>query len=96
MTAMIDVIIPAYNAARFIEKTLGSLLEQDDLISKVIVVNDGSTDQTAKLVEAFAKEHPNLSIELIHQENAGLSAARNTGIAHSKAQYVALLDADDL
>ena len=96
MAAMIDVIIPAYNAAPFIEKTLGSLLDQDDLISKVIVVNDGSTDQTAILVEAFAKEHPNLSIELIHQPNAGLSAARNTGIAHSKARYVALLDADDL
>jgi glycosyltransferase involved in cell wall biosynthesis len=64
------------------------------------VVNDGSTDQTAKIVESFAKSHPSLVIQLINQENAGLANARNTGIKaslqESKAPFIALLDADDV
>lgn len=96
MAAMIDVIIPAYNAASFIEQTLASLTQQDNLISRVIVVNDGSTDCTANVVANFSDAHPELPIELINQPNAGLSAARNAGIVHSHAQYIALLDADDL
>jgi len=96
MTAMIDVIIPAYNAAPFIKKTLDSLLDQDNLIAKVIVVNDGSTDHTADCVLEFSKEHPELLIELIHQKNGGLSSARNAGIGCSQSEYIAFLDADDL
>jgi glycosyltransferase involved in cell wall biosynthesis len=93
---MIDVIIPAYNAAAYIGPTLASLVSQGSLISTVIVVNDGSTDQTAQIVQRFASEHPKLPIKLINQVNGGLSNARNTGITHSQSAYIALLDADDL
>jgi len=60
------------------------------------VVNDGSTDQTAQIVEAFTKKHPHISMKLIHQNNAGLANARNKGIQHTTAPYIALLDADDI
>lgn len=93
---MIDVIIPAYNAAACIEPTLASLSFQGSLISTVIVVNNGSTDQTTQIVQSFASEHPELTIKLINQVNGGLSNTRNTGIAHSQSPYIALLDTDDL
>lgn len=92
----IDVVIPAYNAGAFIAQTLQSVLLQDMSIQCVIVVNDGSIDDTQSKVLAFQEQNPQLKIALIHQENAGLSAARNAGIKHSKADYIALLDADDL
>jgi glycosyltransferase involved in cell wall biosynthesis len=99
-SAQIDVVIPAFNAEKYIEKTLVSVALQGDLIHSVIVVNDGSTDQTAHIVETFAKSHPKLGIQLINQENAGLANARNTGIRasmpESKAPFIALLDADDV
>jgi glycosyltransferase involved in cell wall biosynthesis len=99
-SSQIDVVIPAFNAEKYIEKTLASVALQADHIHSVIVVNDGSTDQTARIVESFAKSHPKLGIQLINQENAGLANARNTGIKasmpESKAPFIALLDADDV
>lgn len=92
----IDVVIPAYNAGAFIAQTLQSLLLQDAPINSVIVVNDGSVDDTQAKVRAFQEQNPQLKIVLIDQDNAGLSAARNAGIRQSKADYIALLDADDL
>lgn len=92
----IDVVIPAYNAGAFITQTLQSVLLQDAPIHSVIVVNDGSSDDTQSQVRAFQEQHPQLKIVLIDQMNAGLSAARNAGIRHSQANYIALLDADDL
>lgn len=92
----IDVVIPAYNAGQYITQTLQSVAKQDVPIANIIVVNDGSTDNTQVCVEAFIKANANLNIVLINQANAGLSAARNAGIRHSKADFIAPLDADDL
>lgn len=92
----IDVVIPAYNASNFIEQTLQSVLEQRAMINNVIVVNDGSTDTTLEKLLAFQASHSDLKLLIINQDNAGLSAARNAGIRHSKADYIAFLDADDL
>ena len=96
---LIDVVIPAYNANRYIEKTLNSVALQGDIVQTVIVINDGSTDQTAEIVGSFAKSHPQLTIQLINQNNAGLANARNSGInasiQKSKTPFIALLDADD-
>jgi len=92
----IDVVIPAYNAGAFIAQTLQSVLLQDTPIHSVIVVNDGSMDDTQSKVLAFQEQNQNLKITLVNQDNAGLSAARNAGIRHSQADYIALLDADDL
>ena len=88
----VDVVIPAYNAAQFIEATLQSVLAQTLLPRKIIVVNDGSTDQTVDIVEGFQSER----IELISVKNGGVSRARNLGIRAAQADYIAFLDADDL
>jgi len=93
---LVDVVIPAFNAERYIEQTLESIMPQGSLVHSIIVVNDGSTDQTAQIVEAFTRQHPHLSIKLINQTNAGLANARNTGINAATAPYIALLDADDI
>ena len=93
---LVDVVIPAFNAARYIDQTLESIVLQGNLVHSIIVVNDGSVDLTAKCVEAFAKQHPDLEIKLISQANAGLANARNTGIKAATAPFIALLDADDI
>jgi glycosyltransferase involved in cell wall biosynthesis len=93
---LVDIVIPAFNAEHYINQTLESIALQGNLVHSIIVVNDGSTDQTAQIVEAFTKKHPRLSIKLINQNNAGLANARNKGIQHTTAPYIALLDADDI
>jgi glycosyltransferase involved in cell wall biosynthesis len=93
---LVDVVIPAFNAARYIDQTLESIALQGNLVHSIIVVNDGSTDQTTQRVEAFIKQHPHLTIKLISQVNAGLANARNVGIRNATAPYIALLDADDI
>jgi len=93
---LVDVVIPAFNAEHYIDQTLESIALQGSLVHSIIVVNDGSTDQTAQIVEAFTRQHSHLSIKLINQANAGLANARNTGINAATAPYIALLDADDI
>lgn len=92
----IDVVIPAYNAGAYIEQALQSVAKQDISIENIIIVNDGSKDNTKDIVEKFIASNSHQKITLINQENAGLSAARNIGIRHSKSEFIALLDADDL
>ena len=94
--ALVDVIIPAYNAAQFISQTLQSLVTQSAFIHSVIVVNDGSTDLTAQIVRGFSAANPSLKVNLIEQTNQGLAAARNAGLRAASAPLIAFLDADDL
>jgi hypothetical protein len=93
MSPLVSVIIPAFNAASFIEGALQSALGQTYERLEVIVVDDGSQDETAALVEAVAAKDPRVT--LLRQENAGVAAARNLAIEHSRGTYVAPLDADD-
>ena len=93
---LVDVVIPAYNASPYIEETLASAVSQGLSLSKIIVVNDGSTDNTLNVITQFAERHPMVRFEIINQANAGLSAARNAGIRAATAPYIALLDADDV
>lgn len=88
---MISVIIPLYNKADKIEKTLKSVFAQTYNDFEIVIVDDGSTDNSAAIVEHFGDPR----IRLIRQKNSGVSAARNKGIRESKGEYVALLDADD-
>jgi glycosyltransferase involved in cell wall biosynthesis len=88
----ISVIIPAYNAERFLGETIQSVLDQTFQDFEVIVVDDGSTDSTREVVAAFDDQR----IRYTYQDNRGPAAARNTGIAAAKGEYIAPLDADDL
>lgn len=93
-TDMVDVILPSYNCGKFLVDAINSVLIQSIYVNKIIVVDDGSTDNTRQIVASKAKS--NKKIEYIYQTNKGLSAARNTGIKQSTASYLAFLDADDI
>lgn len=86
-----SVIIPAFNAERYVGKAVESALAQTLSDVEIIVVNDGSTDTTPEVMESFGSR-----ITGIHQENAGPSAARNAGLKSASGEFVAFLDADDL
>jgi glycosyltransferase involved in cell wall biosynthesis len=94
----VSVIVPAYNAGAHIRAALESIAAQRDAPAiEVIVVDDGSTDDTGEQVDAFARTAAGaVTVRLIAQANAGPSAARNRGIQASRADLIALLDADDL
>ena len=89
----VTVIIPAYNYARFLPMAIRSVLGQSCPDWELVIVDDGSTDNTAEVVQPFLKS--DARVRYVHQKNAGLSAARNTGIRHAHTPFVALLDADD-
>jgi len=86
----ISVIIPAWNAERHIGRAIRSVLAQTRPAEEIIVVDDGSTDGTAEAVRTFGE-----AVRLIAQPNAGVSVARNAGIAAARGQWIAFLDADD-
>lgn len=94
---MISVIIPMFNAEKTIIRTLDSVRNQDYDLNQfeVIVINDGSTDNSKMLVEKYIKENPSLDIKLLESVNGGVSKARNLGLKIAKGEFIALLDADD-
>lgn len=92
----ISVVIPMYNSEKTIERALLSVINQTYKGPlEIIVVNDGSKDNSAKIVENFITQHHNFDIKLINQENGGVSKARNTGLKNIIGDYIALLDSDD-
>ena len=84
-----SVIITCYNHGQYLPDAINSILQQTDVNPEIIVVDDGSTDNTREVTLAFS------TVKYVFQENQGLSAARNTGIDHSTGQYLVFLDADD-
>ncbi len=89
---MISVVMPAYNMEAYIGESIISVLSQAFRDWELIVVNDGSTDDTAKVVRQFDDGR----IRLIEQDNKGVSAARNAGLDAARGDYISFLDADDL
>lgn len=85
------MVIPAYNQAEYLSDAIQSVLAQHYRNHEIIVVDDGSTDDTAVIAHSFGA-----AVRYVYQENQGLAGARNTGILHAQGEYVALLDADDL
>lgn len=91
----ITIVIPLYNKEADIECSLLSAINQSLAPREIVVVDDGSTDSSAAIVERIANDHPEANIRLIRQPNSGVSAARNRGIAEARTTYIALLDGDD-
>ena len=97
---MISVVIPLYNKAQSIRKTLDSVLAQTYKDFEIVVVDDGSTDDSANVAEAVLRECTVYGVEckgkVIRKANGGVSSARNAGILAAKGEYIAFLDGDDL
>jgi len=89
----VSVIIPVYNAAQFLERCINSLVSQTLASCEFIFVNDGSTDSSRTILEQFQQKEAR--IKLIHQENKGVSAARNAGLKVAQGAYIGFVDADD-
>lgn len=88
---LLSIIIPAYNAEKYIVATIESLFRQNYSPMEIIVVNDGSTDGTLSVLEKFGDK-----ITVITQENKRQAAARNNGLRHAKGEIIGLIDADDV
>jgi glycosyltransferase involved in cell wall biosynthesis len=89
----VSVVIPCYNQARFLGEAIQSVLCQGYTDLEIIVVDDGSNDGTEEVASGYAREDPR--VRLIKQENRGLAAARNRGLAEAGGEYVVFLDSDD-
>jgi len=87
----ISVVVPTFNRAKYLPSSIGSVLNQTFQDWELIVVDDGSTDNTQEVVESFNDPR----ITYVYQENAERSAARNNGIVHSKTNWICFLDSDD-
>lgn len=88
-------IVPVYNVAPYLETCVVSLLHQKEMEDclEILLVDDGSTDESGKICDRLAEEHP--AVKVVHKENGGLSSARNTGIQHAAGEYVLFIDSDD-
>jgi len=92
--SLVSIIIPAHNAVAYIHEALDSVLNQTYPDIEIIVVNDGSTDETESVVQEYVARFPN-KVRLYSQKNKGQASARNVGIRNSYGAYIAFLDADD-
>ena len=92
-TPLISVIIPVYNVYQYLEECLESLRKQNYPKLEFIIIDDGSNDGSGVFCDEFAKKDPRFRV--IHQDNRGLSAARNRGIKESKGEYITFVDSDD-
>ena len=90
-----SVIIPLYNKAPYVRKALETVCAQTYRDYEIIVINDGSTDNSAIIAEEYLNSVDGISYKILQQKNAGVAAARNNGVAQSNGDYLAFLDADD-
>lgn len=88
--ASVAVVIPTYNRAHLLERAIGSVLEQSRPADEIVVIDDGSTDETSRLV---GEKFP--TVRYLNQPNRGVSAARNLGISETESEWIAFLDSDD-
>lgn len=91
---LLSFIVPVYNVEQYLKRCLESLLIGDEYDYEIVIINDGSTDNSEKIVLEFKDNYPNL-VKYIKQENKGLSAARNCGMNIAEGQYITFIDSDD-
>ncbi len=93
LTELVSVIVPVYNVAEYLTRCVNSIRAQTYQNLEIILIDDGSTDASGAMCDTFAKE--DTRIITLHQENAGLSATRNTGLRKAKGKYISFIDSDD-
>ena len=93
--SLVSIIIPCYNQAQYLEESVQSAVDQTYPNIEIIIVNDGSSDNTQEVAEELQKRYPD-TIRIVTQENQGISEARNTGIRESLGEYILPLDSDDI
>lgn len=91
---LVSIITPCYNGEKYIAETIESVLAQSYTHWEMIIVDDGSTDGTARIAAGYAQREPR--VRLMRQQNAGTASARNAALRQAEGRYIALLDADDL
>ena len=91
---MISIVIPLYNAEKYVEKCLDSILEQSYQDFEIVIVNDGSSDNSLNVVLDYLK-NTDVNHQIINQENKGVSCARNVGLNNAKGEYILFMDSDD-
>lgn len=93
----LSIIMPVYNVEKYIEKSIASIIKQNNskLEYELIIIDDGTKDKSINIAELLLS-NSNLDYQIIHQNNSGVSVARNTGLAHAKGKYIFFLDSDDL
>lgn len=89
----VSIIIPAYNAALYLERTLRSVFEQSLPDFEIVLIDDGSTDSTGQIVEKLQQKDPRLNY--FYKDNGGVSSARNLGIEKARGEFISFLDSDD-
>lgn len=93
MNHKVSIIVPIYNTEKYLEACLDSIKNQTHKNLEIILVDDGSTDNSAKIIDAFAKSDKR--VKTIHQKNAGQSAARNRGLKEATGDFISFIDSDD-
>jgi glycosyltransferase involved in cell wall biosynthesis len=91
----LSIVVPVFNVAPYVERALRSVLDQDGISHQIVIVDDGSTDESLAKVLALLDREKHGHVVVIHQDNRGLSAARNNGLRFALGSYVAFLDSDD-
>ncbi len=91
---LLTIVIPVYNTGRYLEECLNSIILQGLDCCEIILVNDGSTDNSAKICDDYAFKHNNITV--VHQKNKGVSVARNNGISMANGEYITFVDSDDI
>lgn len=95
MNKKISVVIPCYNYANYLPECIDSLAHQTYPLHEVIIVNDGSPDETSEVARQLIEKYKGLNLKLVEKENGGLASARNAGIKEATGEYIMCLDADD-
>jgi len=91
---VISIIMPCYNTEKYIKRTMDSIFGQSYKDYEIIMVDDGSTDSTPALLDAYAKDHPDI-VRVFHKENGGQSTARNLALDEARGEYIVFWDSDD-
>lgn len=91
---LVSIIIPAYNSEKYISETISSVLNQTYSNFELIIINDGSTDNTQDIIEAYCKQ--DIRVITFNKKNSGVSDSRNFGLNFSKGKYISFLDSDDI